>query len=59
MTDFKTWDRATLEQFAREAADRLHQQEAEIEALRIRIDVTQADLRLALDAYRRAVRLTV
>ena len=50
MTDFKTWDRSILEKFAREAADRLHQQEAEIEALR-------ADLKTALEAYRREVTL--
>lgn len=42
MADFSTWDRATLEKFAREAA-------AENEQLR-------KDLKNALEAYREAVR---
>jgi hypothetical protein len=40
-TDFKNWERETLEQFAREAAD---------ENL-----VLRTDLRAALDAYRKLV----
>ena len=41
MTDFATWDRETLNKFARDAVN-------ELEALK-------AELRLALDAYRRMV----
>jgi hypothetical protein len=41
-TDFSTWERTTLEQFARQAADENRQ--------------LHADLRLALDAYRAEVR---
>lgn len=37
-TDFSTWDRSTLERFAREAADENRE--------------LRADLRTALDAYR-------
>lgn len=40
--DFTTWDRATLERFAREAADENRE--------------LRADLRAALDAYRGLVR---
>jgi hypothetical protein len=40
-TDFSTWDRPTLERFAREAADENRE--------------LRADLRAALDAYRFAV----
>lgn len=40
-TDFSTWDRQTLERFAREAADENRE--------------LRADLRAALDAYRRVV----
>lgn len=39
--DFSTWDRATLERFAREAADENRE--------------LRQDLRIALDAYRAAV----
>jgi hypothetical protein len=39
--DFSTWDRLTLERFAREAADENRE--------------LRADLRAALDAYRQAV----
>lgn len=42
MTDFTTWDRKTLEQFARQAADENRE--------------LHADLRAALDAYRALVR---
>lgn len=41
-TDFRTWDRATLESFARDCS-------AECRAL-------QDDLRVAIDAYRRLMR---
>lgn len=41
-TDFSTWERTTLEQFARQAADENRE--------------LRADLRLALDAYRAEVR---
>ena len=40
-TDFKTWDRSTLEKFAREAADENKQ--------------LRDDLRTAINAYRKAV----
>jgi hypothetical protein len=45
MTEFATWHPAVLAQFAREAQERMTQQDAEIEALR-------ADLRMLLTAYR-------
>ena len=45
MTEFATWRQDTLAQFAREAQERMTQQDAEIEALR-------ADLRMLLTAYR-------
>jgi hypothetical protein len=45
MTEFTTWHPAVLAQFAREAQERMTQQDAEIEALR-------ADLRMLLAAYR-------
>ena len=46
--DFAAWQHDTLVQFATEALDKLQKQKAEIEQLR-------ADLRVALDAYRRVI----
>lgn len=40
-TDFTTWDRKTLERFAREAADEVHQ--------------LRADNKMLQDAWRKAV----
>jgi hypothetical protein len=45
MAEFNIWEQETLAQFARDAQERMTQQDAEIEALR-------ADLRTALTAYR-------
>jgi hypothetical protein len=45
MAEFTLWEQSTLTQFARDAQERMTQQDAEIEALR-------ADLRTALTAYR-------
>ena len=45
MTDFESWSKESLVQFARETNERVLQQKAEIEVLR-------ADLRAAMDAYR-------
>jgi hypothetical protein len=41
MTDFATWDRETLNKFARDAANEL--------------DALKEELRVALDAYRKLV----
>ncbi|CAB5222619.1 hypothetical protein UFOVP372_19 [uncultured Caudovirales phage] len=41
MTDFTTWDRDTLNKFARDAANELH--------------ALKEELRVALDAYRKLV----
>jgi hypothetical protein len=49
MTDFESWSKESLVQFARDANERVLQQKAEIEALR-------GDLRAAMDAYRTAVK---
>lgn len=51
MTDFESWSKESLVQFAREANERVLQQKAEIEVLR-------ADLRAAMDAYRALVTST-
>ena len=51
MTDFQSWSKESLVQFAREANERVLQQKAEIEVLR-------ADLRAAMDAYRALVTST-
>lgn len=48
MTDFESWSKESLVQFARETNERVLQQKAEIEVLR-------ADLRAAMDAYRALV----
>ena len=48
MTDFESWSKESLVQFARDANERVLQQKAEIEALR-------ADLKSAIDAYRALV----
>lgn len=48
MTDFESWSKESLVQFARDANERVLQQKAEIEVLR-------ADLRAAMDAYRALV----
>lgn len=48
MTDFESWSKESLVMFARDAAQRMLEQKAEIEAL-------QADLHAALAAYRREV----
>ena len=48
MTDFESWSKESLVMFARDAAQRMLEQKAEIEALR-------ADLHAALAAYRREV----
>lgn len=45
MAEFNIWEQETLAQFARDAQERMTQQDAEIEALR-------ADLRMLLTAYR-------
>ena len=45
MAEFNIWEQETLAQFARDAQERMTQQDAEIQALR-------ADLRTALTAYR-------
>ena len=49
MTDFESWSKESLVQFARDANERMLQQKAEIEALR-------ADLKSAIAAYRDLVR---
>ena len=46
--DFESWSKESLVMFARDAAQRMLEQKAEIEALR-------ADLHAALAAYRREV----
>jgi hypothetical protein len=51
MTDFESWSKESLVQFARETNERVLQQKAEIEVLR-------ADLRAAMDAYRALVTST-
>lgn len=48
MTDFESWSKESLVQFARETNERVLQQKAEIEVLR-------SDLRAAMDAYRALV----
>ena len=48
MTDFESWSKESLVMFARDANERMLQQKREIEAL-------EDDLRVAMDAYRRAV----
>lgn len=49
VTDFSAWERATLERFAREAADKLQEQADQLEQLR-------GDLKTAIEAYRDLVR---
>ena len=49
MTDFESWSKESLVQFAHDANERMLQQKAEIEAL-------QADLKAAIEAYRDLVR---
>lgn len=44
--NFAAWNHETLARFAEEATEKMERQQAEIEQLR-------ADLRVALDAYRR------
>ena len=51
MTNFESWSKESLVQFARDANERVLQQKAEIEVLR-------ADLRAAMDAYRALVTST-
>jgi hypothetical protein len=51
MTNFESWSKESLVQFARETNERVLQQKAEIEVLR-------ADLRAAMDAYRALVTST-
>lgn len=51
MTDFESWSKESLVQFAREANERVLQQKAEIEVLR-------SDLRAAMGAYRALVTST-
>jgi macrodomain Ter protein organizer (MatP/YcbG family) len=65
VADFKVWDRTVLERFAAEASDRLLQMRAqaiddaaERARLQAEIDALRADLRVALDAYRRVVTST-
>lgn len=48
MTDFESWFKESLVMFARDATERMAQQKAEIEVLRL-------DLRAAMDAYRALV----
>jgi hypothetical protein len=62
VAEFHLWDRTVLERFASEASDRLREQRAQITdtlteqaRLRAEIDALRADLRVALDAYRREV----
>lgn len=49
MTDFNDWDHATLVRFAQESRGGLLEREAEIDRLK-------ADLKVAIDAYRRLIR---
>lgn len=49
MADFSSWDRSTLEQFARESQLKLVQQEQEINDIR-------RDLKAAIAAYRDLIR---
>jgi hypothetical protein len=65
VAEFHLWDRTVLERFASEASDRLLQMRAqaiddaaERARLRAEIDALRADLRVALDAYRREVTST-
>ena len=51
MAEFNIWEQETLAQFARDAQERMTQQDVEIEALR-------ADLRTVLTAYRALLILT-
>ena len=46
--NFEAWNHETLARFAAEAWDKIQRQQAEIDQLR-------ADLRVALDAYRRVI----
>ena len=46
--NFEAWNHETLARFAEEATEKMERQQAEIEQLR-------ADLRVALDAYRRVI----
>ena len=48
MTDFESWSKESLTMFARDAAERMREQRAEIEALR-------EERRAAIDAYRALV----
>ena len=46
--NFAAWNHETLARFAEEATEKMERQQAEIDQLR-------ADLRVALDAYRRVI----
>jgi hypothetical protein len=56
MADFESWSKESLVLFARDATERLRDQDAEIKRLQMLLDFTQQDVTCALVAYRELLR---
>lgn len=56
MADFDSWSKASLVQFAYDAAERLRDQQEEIKRLQMLLDFSQQDVACALVAYRELLR---
>jgi len=56
MADFESWSKESLVMFARDATERLRDQDAEIRRLQMLLDFSQQDVTCALVAYRELLR---